>query len=293
MAKLSGSSFRIFAVLMGIGLLAYLVLRTGPQRIWSQVEAVGWGIALIIVLGGIAHLVKTWAWRLTFRGDLSGLSWTRSFGMRLISEAIGQVGIAGKFIGEGMRVSMLGPTVPAASGISSAALDSGFYMLSSAAVTMMGIACVLLIAPVSQKWRLYAFLFAGVLLGFIALIALAMGKRWQVLSNTTRVMGRLSPFGKWVSAKQAVIEATEENLLNFHCEAPRAFWGSFALNFLCHALAVAEVFIILRFMGFRVALLGALMLEGLTKLINSVELLAPAMSEPMKLATYSSPSCWE
>jgi hypothetical protein len=59
-AKLSStSSTRIFSVLLGIGLLAYVVLRTGPQRIWSQVEAIGWGIALIIVLGGIAHLVKT------------------------------------------------------------------------------------------------------------------------------------------------------------------------------------------------------------------------------------------
>jgi phosphatidylglycerophosphate synthase len=165
--------------------------------------------------------------------------------------------------------------VPAASSISSAALDSGLYMLSSAIVTTLGIASVLLIAPVSQKWRFYALLFVGVLVGFVGFAALAMGKQWQVFSNATRTIGRLSLFNKWVSAKQAIIEATESNMLNFHREAPGAFWASFALNFLCHALAVAEVVIILRFMGFKVPLLGALMLEGLTKLINSVGALNP------------------
>jgi phosphatidylglycerophosphate synthase len=271
----SASSTQIFAVLLGIGLLAYLAVRTGPQRIWSQVEAIGWGITLIIVLGGIAHLVKTWAWRLTLRCDLTGLSWARSFGMRLISEAIGQVGIAGKFVGEGMRVSMLKSIVPAASGVSSAALDSGLYMLSSAIVTTLGIASVLLIAPVSQKWRLDALLFVGILVGFVGFAALAMGKQWQVFSNATRAIGGLSLFKKWISAKQSVIETTESKMLNFHREASGAFWGSFALNFLCHALAVAEVVIILRFMGFKVPLSGALMLEGLTKLINSVGAINP------------------
>jgi phosphatidylglycerophosphate synthase len=271
----SNSSFRIFAVLLGIGLMTYLVVRTGPQMIWSEVRTVGWGMALIIVLGGVAHLLKTWAWRLTFRSDIGALSWPRSFGMRLISEAIGQVGIAGKIFGEGMRVSMLGSAAPNASGISAAALDSGLYILSSAIVTVLGIACVLLLAPVSHKWRLYAFVFSGGLLVFLALFALAIGKRWQVLTKTTRAIGRVSPFQKWVSRKQSVIEATEENLLSFHREAPRPFWGSFALNFACHALAVGEVYLVLRFMGFKVALLGALMLEGLTKLINSVGALNP------------------
>jgi phosphatidylglycerophosphate synthase len=271
----SNFSFRIFAVLLGIGLMTYLVVRTGPQMIWSEVRTVGWGMALIIVLGGVAHLLKTWAWRLTFRSDIGGLSWPRSFGMRLISEAIGQVGIAGKIFGEGMRVSMLGSAASNASGISAAALDSGLYIFSSAIVTVLGIACVLLLAPVSHKWRAYAFVFSGGLLVSLALFALAIGKRWQVLTKITRAIGRVSPFQKWVSRKQSVVEATEENLFSFHREAPRAFWGSFGLNFACHALAVGEVYLVLRFMGFKVALLGALMLEGLTKLINSVGALNP------------------
>jgi hypothetical protein len=45
----SGSDFLL---LFWVALLAMLVLRTGPQIIWNQVHAVGFGIA--VALGGVA-----------------------------------------------------------------------------------------------------------------------------------------------------------------------------------------------------------------------------------------------
>ncbi len=269
------SSFRIFATVLGVGLFAHLIHRTGPQMIWSHVQAVGLGLALIITLAGISHVVKTWAWRLTFTCDISGISWPRSLAMRLISEAIAQLGIAGKVLGEGVRVSLLGSNVPVANGISSAALDAGLYTLTSAIVTVLGVICALLFAPVSGKWRFYAVLFGVATLAVVALVAFAIGKRWQFAGKTARALGRLPRFQNWVSSKQAVIDSAEETLFTFHREAPRAFWGSVALNFVCHALAILEVYIILRFMGARATLVSALALEGLTKLINSVGALNP------------------
>ena len=65
---------RFFAALLGLGLLSYLVFRAGPGVIWKQVQAVGWGFALIIILGGFSQLIRTWAWRQTFMCDIRGLS---------------------------------------------------------------------------------------------------------------------------------------------------------------------------------------------------------------------------
>ena len=56
-------SLRFFAALMGLGLLGYLVFRTGPGVVWKQLQAVGWGLALIIILGGFSWFIKTCAWR--------------------------------------------------------------------------------------------------------------------------------------------------------------------------------------------------------------------------------------
>ena len=275
MSKHIKGSFRFLAAALGVGLLAYLVLRTGSQTIWKQVHAVGVGVVLIIVLAGISHVLKTWAWRLTLMCDVARLSWPRSIGMRLISEAIGQIGVAGKVLGEGVRVSLLGSTVPVANGISSAALDSGLYTLSGAMVIVSGIMTALLLAPSSGRWRFWAVLFSAVVIAFVAFVAFTIGKGWRFASKAARAIGRVPRFRKWISEKESVINSAEECLLTFHRDAPRAFWASLTLNFLCHGLAILEVYIVLKFMGARISLIAALALEGLTKLINLVGSLNP------------------
>ena len=65
---------RFFAALLGIVLLACLIVRTGPSAVLHQVHVIGWGLALIIVLGGVNYFIRTYAWRLTFVSDTSRLS---------------------------------------------------------------------------------------------------------------------------------------------------------------------------------------------------------------------------
>ena len=106
-------SRRVFATLLGLGLLAYSVFRAGPGIVWEQVQVVGWGFALIITLGGLSQLIRTCAWRQTITYDIRGLRWSRSIGAQLASDACGQLGFAGKLLGEGLRVSLLTPAVTA------------------------------------------------------------------------------------------------------------------------------------------------------------------------------------
>ena len=189
-------SFRFFTPLLGFGLLGYLVLRTGPQIVWDQVHEVGFGLALIIILGGVSHSIKTGAWRRTYTCDIKGLSWSRSFGANLVSEATGQFGFAGKIIGEGMRVSLVGSSVPLANGISSVSIDTALHLLSSATVAVTGIIATLLLASVSGKWRFYALLFASALVALVILAAVAVGNGWQLMGNAARAIRRLPRFHK-------------------------------------------------------------------------------------------------
>ena len=76
--------FRSFVLLLGVSLLGYMVFRAGPGAVLKQVQAVGWGLALIIIMGGFSQLIKTCAWRQTFACDISALSWSRSLGAQLV-----------------------------------------------------------------------------------------------------------------------------------------------------------------------------------------------------------------
>ena len=51
-------AFRAIAAASGIALLASLIWRVGPGNLLQNISTLGWGLALIIALGGIAHVVK-------------------------------------------------------------------------------------------------------------------------------------------------------------------------------------------------------------------------------------------
>jgi len=249
-------SLRFVAALLGLALLGYLVFRTGPGAVWKQLQAVGWGLALIIILGGFSQFIKTCAWRQAFTCDISQLSWPRSFVAQLISDAIGQFGIAGKVVGEGTRISLLSSTVPVSNALAAGAIDGGLHSFSAVVVTVLGISATLMLGPVSVSWRVYAGLLIAVLSSLVILAAVAIA--------------RLPRLHNWVSDKQPIVDSAEHDLLSFHSEAPAAFWATLTLNGLWHMLAVLEVFIILRFMGAGFTLGGAFIVEGLTKVINLV-----------------------
>jgi len=270
------SFFRSFVLLLGVSLLGYMVFRAGPGAVWKQVQAVGWGLALIIILGGLSQLIKTWAWRQTFACDISALSWSRSLGAQLVSDAVGQLGFAGKLIGEGLRISILGSAVPLANGISSSAIDGGLHAFTAVVVTVLGITATLLLAPlVDGRWRIYALLLAAVLIVIVALSAVAVAGGWRLMGNAARAIARLPRLHRLVSDKLSVIDSAEHNLLTFYREEPVAFYASLMLNLLWHAMAVLEVYLILRFMGAHVGVVGAFAVEGLTKVINLVGALSP------------------
>lgn len=263
-------SLRFFAALLGLSLLGYLVFRTGPGVVWQQLQAIGWGLALIILLGGVSQFIKTCAWRQALTCDIGQLSWSRSFVAQLISDAFGQFGVAGKVVGEGTRISLLGSTVPVSSALSAGAIDGALHSFSAAAISVLAMSATLLITPLSAGWRLYAVLLIAVLVSVAILAAVAMASRWHLAGNLLRAIGRLPRLQRWVSGKQPIVDSAEDNLLTFHRKAPAAFWATLILNVMWHALAIVEVYLVLHFMGVRIAVLGAFVVEGLTKMINLV-----------------------
>jgi phosphatidylglycerophosphate synthase len=199
----------------------------------------------------------------------------RTFNLRLVSEAIGQFGFIGQLVGDATRASLLASELPASGIISSVTLDRGLFVITGLIVTIAGFAALLFMPAVPGGLRLYAGLFAIVLVALLALSVWAVRRGWPVLSGTARVAARIPWLKKWLHNKESVILSAEQQLLRFHRQAPGAFWGSALLNFVAHGLAIGEVYLILLLMGSKVTLAGALMLEALTKLINAAGTINP------------------
>ena len=212
--------------------------------------------------------MKTWAWRLTLLDEKYQASFTRMFGLRLASEAVGQLGGLAQLFGETLRVSILSPAIQLDSGIASVALDRSFFVLSAAVVSIVGLVAVLLVLPLPHTLSLYAGLFVVTLVGVVLVTALAVQKRWPVFSGTAQILGRFRYFSGWMERERSLIHSVENKLHNFYHHTPVAFWGSFALNLACHGAAVLEVYLVLWLMGAKIGLFSALTIEALTKLVN-------------------------
>ncbi len=271
----SAPALQIAAVLLGVSLLAYLVERAGPGRLLQNARNLAWGMLLVIALTGFAHIVKTWAWRLALLGDAKSISFWRTLGLRLVSEAIAQLGVVGLVFGESARVTLLGSGVPMASAISSVAMDRGLFIAAGAVVTIAGLLAAAFVLVFSGVLRLYTGIFVLALLCLLGLAVLAIVKGWPLFSGTARAASRVPWFRGWINSKRAVIESAERQFLQFHRQAPGAFWGSAVLNLASHILAIAEVYLILLFLGAHVSFVDALILESLTKLINVIGAVNP------------------
>ncbi len=258
----------------GAALMVFLVVHAGPRMLLQNVRQVGWGLLVVVALGGLSHVFKTWAWRLTLPAAAQ-YRFSRMFGLRLVSEAIGQLGFPGVVAGEATRVGLLGPEVSLASRILSVTLDRGLFIACGAAVTVCGVTLGLVVLTLSHTLRMYATIFAVGFLGVLCATGWAVSKGWPVLSTPTRALARFPWIGRRVQSKYSLVCAVEEKLLQFHRERPSAFWGSVGLNFACHGLAITEVYVILLFMGKGITLMAALILESFTKLINLVGSLTP------------------
>src|SRR6202166_4191013 len=266
---------RILAGFLGAVLFGYLIWQAGPDRLWENAVKLGWGFVWVLAAGGISHVFKTWAWRLTLDEHKHKVSFPRLLGLRLGAEAAGQLGIVGQTFGDSVRVARLSPDVPKANGLASVTLDRGLYSVTGILVLIAGLVGALPVLSHSHTLRLYVSLFAVILSTFLLLTLLAVRKRWQVISKSARFFAKVPFLKRWIETEYVLIQSVENALLDFHHNSAGAFWGSFFLTLASHFMSVMEVCLVLRLMGVKFGLLSALAIEAMTKLVNLVGSINP------------------
>jgi phosphatidylglycerophosphate synthase len=264
------STLRILALAGGAGLIVYLIWRAGPSNLWRDLIKLGWGFSLVIALSGVAHLLRTWAWQMTLGRDRHKLPFSRLVGLRLGAEAAGQLGILGQTFGDSIRVSQLNREMPMADSLASVTLDRGFFLVAAMIVAVGGIVAALPALSSAHGLRLYAGMFVCGSMAFLLLTLLVVRKRWPILSASARVVGRVPRLNRWVGERLQLIQSMEDALFDFHHNTAKLFWGSFALNLAAQCLAVLEVCVVLWLLGAHIGYFGALIIEGLSKLLNAV-----------------------
>ena len=255
----------------GLALFAYFVWAAGPSKVWSNISNIGWGFALIVLLGGLRFGVRTLAWTLCFEPP-HRLGFFEAFRAYLIGDAAGNVVPVGIVVSEPTKAAMASRRgVPFAATFSAIAVENIFYMLSVALFILTGAAALLAAFPLPKVLRYSSY---GIIVGaglFVAFAAYALKREWRFLSAALRWTAARGLGRRALERRLARVGSFEERISGFYPRNGLRFPAVFACEAAFHLLGVAEGYLTLWFINSAPpALLSAFLFESVNRVITVV-----------------------
>src|SRR5215471_9642546 len=133
----------ILTAIAGLALLVYLVARVGVAEIAGDIREAGWGLLLVIAIGGLRFLLRAVAWRLCLDPPRT-LSIGNAFAAVVCGDTIGNLTPLGPLVGEPAKAALVGRRVPLGPAVTALAIENVLYTLSAAAMIAAGFVALLL-----------------------------------------------------------------------------------------------------------------------------------------------------
>ncbi|MBA3357611.1 MAG: flippase-like domain-containing protein [Pyrinomonadaceae bacterium] len=259
---------QVFAFLLGIGLLVFVINRVGVQPIFDALLRIGFGFFFLLGISGLRHVFRTIAMRAAVPTEHRRISFMQAFAARLGGEAISFLTFTGPLLGEATKVALLQKRIPLTYGVPALVVDNLLYNLSVVFFILSG-ACVMLFTY--QLPPLVYFVLIGIAgVAALGIVAAGLAARRRIMLLTWAIdqvaQLRLSP--KVLIKRRHHIHNLESKVYDFYKHHPAAFLGMIACNLLAHVSSVVEVYVTLSMLGYDARVAQAYVIESLTKVIN-------------------------
>ena len=263
-------------LLICVGLFVLLIAETGPAVIASRVYDVGLGFLLLIVISGIRHLSRTFAWYFAIERQARRVRFRDLFGMRIAGEAITDVTILGPLLGETVKGVALSRQVTAEQSASSIIVENLAYSFAVLLFVVSGLILFITEFPLHSTIRTAILMtLAGLLLAG-SLVVLVFKKRYRLVSRSLDGLDRLNLH--WVDRLRDGREQVarfEENVYNFWHAHRGAAALMLMLEILSICVGVVEAWIILGLTVHRTSLFAAFMVETVNRVVNLIFAFVP------------------
>jgi hypothetical protein len=244
------------AALAGLALFAWAIRQAGYAEVLDGVRRVGWGLVPVCALAGLRFVMRAEAWRACMPRN-GRLTSTQAFGAFLSGDALGNVTPLGPLASEPTKIFLSRHRLATGQAMSSLALDNLVYAGSIAVMVALGAVAVVLAVdlPTGALW-LGPLLAAALLAGAVIVLRLLKGT-WKD-EHGARPAWR---------ARAAALRAS---VLQLGAEPSTNLGRAFVWDMGFHALAVAEVFLTLRWLlGDRSpTLMEAIAFEALNRVVT-------------------------
>ena len=249
--------------LAGLALLVYVVRSVGVAEIAADVRQVGWGLLIVIAIGGLRFLLRAVAWKLCFDGPHT-LSIRDAFAAVICGDTIGNLTPLGPLVGEPAKAALVRRRMPLGPAVTALAIENVLYTLSAAAMIAAGM--IVLIARFELPAAVRGLGLVSIA-GTAVLFAAALAVLWRRPALVSRALGVAPRLTRHADRARAL----EADMYSFASRRRGALPGLAAAEVGFHALGVAEAYLTLWLInGAPPAVMTAFILETANRLITVV-----------------------
>lgn len=253
----------VLMAVAGLVLLVIVVARVGVAEIAADVRQVGWGLLIVIAIGGLRFLLRAVAWKLCFDGPHT-LSIRDAFAAVICGDTIGNITPLGPLVGEPAKAALVRKHVPLGPAVTALAIENVIYTLSAAAMIAAGMIALLARFELPSVIRGIGEVAVA---GTIVLFAVALALLWRQPALVSRALG----FAPRLARHADRVRALEGEIYTFAGRHRGAMPGLVAAEVGFHALGVAEAYLTLWLLnGSPPPLITAFILETTNRLITVV-----------------------
>jgi hypothetical protein len=253
----------LLTALAGLLLLAYVVSRVGVAEIAADITQVGWGLLLVVAIGGLRFLLRALAWRLCLDAP-STLGIGDAFAAVICGDTIGNLTPLGPLVGEPAKAALAGKRIPLGQAVPALAIENVLYTLSAAAMIAAGMIALLAGFELPSAIRDVGLV---AIAGTAVLFAIALVLLWRRPALVSRALGAAPRLARHADRVRAV----ESEIYGFASRRRGALPGLAAAEIGFHALGVAEAWLTLWLInGTPPSLMAAFIVETTNRLITVV-----------------------
>lgn len=226
-------------ILGGAALFAIVIWQVGPGEIREGFRRLGWGIAILVALGGLRFAARTAAWIVCLERP-HALPFPMAFGAVVAGDTLSNATPLGPVVGEPAKVAYVRHRVPAAAALTALAIENMLYSLSAAAMIAAGMIALLFAFELPATLREISEVSIAVIAAVFVIALVVLWRRPAILSRWLPLAGR--PGGKLRTQAERV-RALEVDIYTFAARRPGALAAAVGFEGIFHALGVLEAFI--------------------------------------------------
>ena len=269
-------ALKILYVLIGLALLAAVFAQVDVAEVWARAMRIGGtGMTLVIVIYAAGFIIDSFTWQMALAGvPLDGRWLWRAFKVRMVGETFNTVMPAAGMGGEPVKAMLLNKHygIGYREGTASIILGRTINMVAQMPFLAIGMVVVWM-SDLPGQFKGLAVI--G-LLGFAAATAIFFyAQRLRVVSLTGTWLGRWALLRR-INDVLHHVRDMDERLIHFYTRNRARFVGAIALAFVNWVAGVAEIYVMMIFLGHPVSLNEAWMIEAAVQLVRSAAFFIPA-----------------